>query len=404
MKSNKSFWIFSELFYPDETSSGYYLTEIAKHLSQFNPINVVCGPADYEKNSNLKNNSEQPLLSVNINRVWIPTLNKNIPIQRLFRILILSISFGFRLIFNVKRGSKVLIVTNPAYFVPIASLISKFKKIELIILVHDVFPENLLPIKAAKSNGLFYLINLRIFNWAYKQCANIIVLGRDMKTLFEQKTNNTNSKIDMIENWSDLEDISIDDNKNHKTIYDFENAEKKIVIQFAGNIGRLQALDQILLFISKCNNPILHFVFIGEGAYKPELIKKANNLSNVTILDSFARNKQQLFLNAQDIGLVSLNNQMLGLGVPSKTYNLLAAGKPILYFGNKNSEIAQMVKEHNIGWSFELSEESKILAFLNSLSFETITGYGNKSKFVANNYYSKEIILAKYNKYINHES
>lgn len=41
---------------------------------------------------------------------------------------------------------------------------------------------------------------------------------------------------------------------------------------------------------------------------------------------------------------------MYGLGVPSKTYNILASGRPILFFGPKNSEIDLLVRENGIGY------------------------------------------------------
>lgn len=49
------------------------------------------------------------------------------------------------------------------------------------------------------------------------------------------------------------------------------------------------------------------------------------------------RSQQNDFLNACDIGIVTLNDGMYGLGVPSKSYNIWAAGKPILYIGDDNS-------------------------------------------------------------------
>jgi Glycosyl transferases group 1/Glycosyltransferase Family 4 len=395
----KPFWIFTELFYPDETSSGFYLTEIAKHLSKSTQINVVCGPADYEKNSRQKSLINSLNENIKIYRVWVPPLNKNNSILRLIRLLLLSIGFSIKLLFRVKKHEKVFTVTNPAFFIPMASFIAKYKKIELIILVHDVFPENLLPIKAANPNGIFYSLNLKIFNWAYQNCTKIIVLGRDMKALFETKVNPSN-KIDIIENWADVNEIAFEGNFESKSVYNQANLAGKVIIQFAGNIGRLQALDKIIDIASKCKNSIIHFVFIGEGACKKELILASKNLENVTILDSFGREQQKEYLNACDIGLVTLNDEMLGLGVPSKTYNLMAAGKPILYFGNKNSEIALMIKEYKIGWNFEISNQSEILNFFNNLKFENIDGFKAKSRIVAEKYYSKENILSKYDKYI----
>ena len=57
---------------------------------------------------------------------------------------------------------------------------------------------------------------------------------------------------------------------------------------------------------------------------------------------------------------------MLGLGVPSKAYNILAAGKPILFIGDPRSEIARMVTEADVGWVFPDHGEA-LVTFIRSL-------------------------------------
>jgi hypothetical protein len=57
---------------------------------------------------------------------------------------------------KIQKGDKVCLVTNPASIVPVAVLLSKIKKFELTILVHDVFPENLVPVKLMKSAGFVF--------------------------------------------------------------------------------------------------------------------------------------------------------------------------------------------------------------------------------------------------------
>ena len=71
-----------------------------------------------------------------------------------------------------------------------------------------------------------------------------------------------------------------------------------------------------------------------------------------------SRSNQNDFLNACDIGIVTLADGMYGLGVPSKSYNIMATGKPILYIGESDSEIALCIKRYNIGWVVEPNNPS----------------------------------------------
>ena len=279
-------------------------------------------------------------------------------------------------------------------------MISKFSKRKITVLVHDVFPENTLPAKIiANHKSLLYRFLKKIFDNAYSQFDTLIVLGRDMKLILDNKINSKNKKkpkITIVENWADVDDVYPLKSANWPP--EKWSVSNKFVFLFTGNLGRTQALDELFGIINRVTNSLIHFVFLGDGALKDKLIhyKKINNLSNVTIGNSFLRSEQGVILNACNAGIVTLAKGMEGLGVPSKSYNILASGKPILYFGDRNSEISLLVKENEIGWCFNSSEP--LLEFLNQIDesyFESSKILGQKSRFLAESQYSKSVILEK---------
>ena len=90
----------------------------------------------------------------------------------------------------------------------------------------------------------------------------------------------------------------------------------------------------------------------GAGAKKRWLTDAvaSRELNNVTILEQRPRSEQIVFLNACDIGIISLIPGMWGTAMPSRTYNILAAGKPILALTDEGSELARVIDEENVGW------------------------------------------------------
>ena len=397
----KKLWIVSELFFPEETATGYYITEIARHIAQYQEVNIICGPVSYEKFSNLKSNETNLPVNINVFRVKALSLDKNFLLLRIIRFISLTLSLSYEIVKRVKKNDQVWLVTNPAFLVPVAALIAKLKQFNLTILVHDMFPENLVPVNLLTQRNIFYQLLKYIFDKSYQSADKIVACGRDMATLIESKVGIENkSKIVVIENWADVDTI-YPINKNKITIYGNLNLQNKIIFQFAGNIGRLQGLDLLIEAISECSNDLLHFVFIGEGAFKNKLkeIVNTKELGNVSFLGSFSRSRQNEFLNACDMGIVSLYDSMFGLGVPSKSYNILAAGKPILYLGNKKSEIALMINEHEIGWQFEMNDKKGLINFFSSIDNNFINDINRKSieaRLVAESKYSKATILKKY--------
>ncbi|HEX8376324.1 MAG TPA: glycosyltransferase family 4 protein [Pedobacter sp.] len=390
----RKFWIVSELFYPDETSTGYIMTRLANDMSTY-PVHVICGPKECDSLT-CKSDWELPY---KIHRVETINLDKNNPIKRLIRLIFLSSGMFLRGFFLIRKKDNLLIVTNPAFIVPFYALISRLKGSKLFILVHDVFPENLIPANLIKSDRSFlFRVARSIFNWSYRQADHLIVLGRDMKDVMEKKAPNTS--ISVIENWADIERVQPGEFLENPLIKQFQ-LEQKIVFTFAGNIGRVQGLEFLFNVIKQVSNKEIHFLFIGSGALLESLKKdiEASGIKFVTFAGAMQRSQQNTFLNAAHFGLVTLSSRLYGLGVPSKSYNIMAAGKPILFIGDKNTEIAKMVIESDCGYVFDENDEASLVSFFNELEFSNLANFkkmGVRARKLAEARYSEKYILGKF--------
>lgn len=395
MKKQK-IWIVSEVFYPDETSTAYIMTSIAENLGKFADVHVLCGPDGYGSITNQTKN----LQNVTIHRLNLFNFNKNNIFLRLLRVILLSFGMFFFGLFKIQKEDKLILVTNPAFSIPLFSFLKKLKGFSYYILVHDVFPENLIPARIIKSKSIFLYKCLKyLFNSSYKKADKLLVLGRDMETIMREKTSSS-ANITIIENWADLKNINPLSFQNNELIT-LHKLQDKIVFLFAGNLGRVQGLEYLLEIISTIKNDLIHFLFIGEGALLSELksTSNKNELRNVSFLGTFPRTEQSKFLNASHFGVVTLEEEVVGLGVPSKSYNIMAAGKPIFFIGNQNSEIALMLKQYSCGVTFSMHQKQEIINFLNHLNknnLETYLSMGALGREIAESHYSKETILLKF--------
>ena len=397
----ENLWIATELFYPEETSTSFILTKIANKLSEKYSVKVVCGEPVYDKNKG-KDSFFTLNSNVFVHRIKGFAGNKNSLISRTLRFIFLSLSIFLYLLKNVKKGERVFIVTNPAPLILLISILKKIKKIELIILVHDVFPENTIPAKIVKSEkSVAYKILRIIFDHAYSKADKLIVLGRDMQSVIKNKINkySKTSEIHIIENWGDVMGIYP---VSKEEIFENDSPFKdKIIFQYAGNIGRVQGLLELLQIIKNIDNEKLVFYFVGEGAVKSTMQKyvEENNVKNVYFDGAYSRKDQLEVLNKADIAFVSLAEGMFGLGVPSKTYNILAAGKPVLYIGEEGSEIDLLIKDKNIGYSFRHNQRRELLNFFNSFDEKSVSDLELKkqnARDAAEKEFSEEKILNKF--------
>jgi glycosyltransferase involved in cell wall biosynthesis len=270
-----------------------------------------------------------------------------------------------------------------------------------VILLHDVFPENVVAGNMLKNGSFVYSILKKIFNKAYNQADKLIVVGSDMSNLIKRKLTKE-IPIEVITNWADHEQVlSLNMNNYHKYYGLPQQADDQVFIQFAGNIGRVQGLEMFFRLIAKSKNREFNLIIIGDGAMKPSLAIIADqcHLNNVHFFDSKSRSEQCAFLNNMDIGLVTLSPGMYGLGVPSKVYNIFSAGKPVLFIGDEGAEIAEYIRLYNVGWAFDWKQEEEIQSFLEtigSVSKEEIKLKGYNARLLVERKFNQKTILAAY--------
>ena len=362
-------WIVSELFYPDETSTAYIMGELANAFASKYKVKVICGPELYDKRKSLdKNNAFVLDSSIEIFRTEGTPFDKNTSIGKALNLFLMTRRLIKLASSKIKQGDKVLMVTNPA---PMILQMSKLKKklgFELNILVHDVFPENTIP-AGIKLPGYGFIKGL--FDKAFSRADQFIVLGRDMENVVRQKVSSyiSSPRVSVVENWADIE-----------SIYPQLPPDGKLILQYAGNIGRVQGLEQIVEQLP--DNLELHFY--GTGAMENKL--KSLNKQNVVFHGSYFRSQQNEILAHCHAAIVTLQEGMYGLGVPSKTYNILASGRPIIYFGPSESEVELLIKEEGIGYC----------GWPDQWDRELLVEMGKRARCVAENRYSKERILDRF--------
>ena len=371
---NKILWIVTELFPPDETSTSYILGQIANAMAKKYQVKIICGPEIYDKRKKLDENNHFCLdKSIEVFRANGADLDKNTTKGKALSFLLMSKRMISLVKQHVRKDDKVLMVTNPAPLVVLMSRLKKKVGFELNILVHDVFPENTKP--AGLKLPLYGMIK-HVFDKAYSRADQLIAIGRDMKDVLEKKVLNSSEnipKITIIENWADINGIKSQ-----------SMPQGKIVLEYAGNIGRVQGLDKVIEQLPES----VDFHIYGTGSME-ETLKKMNH-PRVFFHGPYFRSQQNEVLAACHIALVTLQEGMYGLGVPSKTYNILASGRPILFFGPKNSEIDLLVREKRIGYCGWPEKWDK----------DELVEMGERARELAIKEYSEETILNKFIKAI----
>lgn len=394
-------WIISELYYPEETSTGYYMTRIAEGLAapeHGENVAVICGQPNYSARGKTSPKFEEHK-EVSIYRCASTRLDKNVVPFRLLNMLTLSCSIFFKALLRIKRGDRMLVVTTPPTLPFIAAFAALIKGASFTLLIHDNYPEILVAVNKARENSFRFRALSFANRWLYKYAAKIIVVGRDMIELVAKKTAGLDVPIAFISNWAETEDISPAGRDDNALLQELSLTDK-FVFLYAGNMGYPNDVESILECAQRLKGEPIHFIFLGAGVKRKTIIKTVEDdgLTNVTILDPRPRSEQQVFLNACDVALVSLVGKMWGVSMPSRTYNILAAGKPILAITDEGSELALIVKEENVGWATPPENGDALLETIRRIIDEKdrLGEMGERARRAAVEKYSEATAIERY--------
>jgi colanic acid biosynthesis glycosyl transferase WcaI len=351
-QSHNKVWVISELYYPVETSTGYLLTCTAEGLAEKYDVSVLCRKSFQSADSGYLKSDENHN-GVAIHRCWGTEFDKNKIFFRIINIATISLSIFFQALMRVKKNDCILVVTNPPALPFVINVVCRLRSAKCMLIVHDVYPEAM--VAAGLTTPQSWLT--KFMGWMttrlYQKSDRIVVLGRDMYSLVARKLPKGDERIRTIENWADL-DLVQPLRRTQSNLLSEIGILDKFVVQYAGNMGRTHGLEY-LVEVARCFSTTrsdIHFLLIGGGAKKKwiEEVVAAESLSNITLVGNLPRSDQINFLNACDVAIISFVPNMAGVSVPSRTYNTMAAGSPIIAVADEHSELSQVVKEEEIGW------------------------------------------------------
>lgn len=384
-------FVVSEYVYLSQNSTGYFWSKVIDKVGQhFNGVSVIA------PTSNEQGCKKSEIPSVSYMEFSSRKFNKNKLVSRLIGQAFQCMGFSRHMIRQVRRGDIVLSGTNPALLLFLLPVIKTFIGFRWCLLVHDVFPENLVPAGILRESSLSYRLFRKLFNLIYSRADHMIVIGRDMKELMSKKTGH-DANITVIQSWVSDRDV-FPGKRIDSEILDRMGWRDRIVFQFFGSIGRVQGIANLLEAISLVNSPKAAFLFIGDGSAAKAVKEFAESYpgDNFAYIGPIDQCQKNLGLAACDVALITLEKGMLGLGVPSKAYFSMAADKPLLAVMEDRAEISCMIHEEAIGWSCAPNAPAALAVLIDHICQADISSMRGHPRKVLQEKYSESAALDKF--------
>lgn len=342
--------ILNQFFYPDHSATGQLMTDLAESLvEQGVEVTALSGRGRYNGGESLSLSEEYK--GVRIRRAWATSFGKGSLFGRLADYLSFYLGAS-RTLLRLPRHDIVMALTTPPLIGLIALIIGRLRDMRVVSLVQDVYPDVAVALGSLKKRNPATRLLDALNRFVLRKSDRIVVLGECMRERVAAKVGAENAdRIDVIHNWADGEEIRpLEGEENPFSMR--HNLNGKFVILFSGNLGRVNEFETVLRSaLTLRDRADIIFLFIGEGARASEIqtFSEAHNLGNIRMLPYEPRENLRYSLAAGHASLVTLADGLAGLSVPSKTYGILAAGRPILFVGDAQSSVARIVRDNNCG-------------------------------------------------------
>jgi colanic acid biosynthesis glycosyl transferase WcaI len=345
--------LFNQFFAPDSAATSQLLTDVARELTeQGHSVTVICSGSTYAK----AGSSEAP--GVEIRRVRNLAFGRR-KIQRLSS-YISYLAPAVWLGLWERKPDLVVSMTTPPGLSVVGGFVAWVRGSRHFIWEMDVYPDVAEAIGVLSPNGWI----TRVLGWVFDRSRHgadgILALGECMATRIGRRGISP-SKIHVTENWADGEAIRP---------LPFRS-DGKLSLLYSGNLGPVHEVDTVAdAMLRMREDPRVRFIFSGGGRMRGWLegFCAAKGLRQVTFEYYCPRENLTQRLSEGDIGLVTQKKGTTGCVVPSKTYGVMAAGRPVLFIGPSDSTPARMIAKHQCGWHIEPGDVDGLVALLQRLT------------------------------------
>lgn len=416
----KNLLIYAHYYIPDTASTGQIVRELAEGMLDTFNITVICVVPSYlgtvEDCYKTQKFYRENINGVDVFRIRVPEFDKANKKSRIKNIL--AYFFGaMSATFKVGKMDYVFSISQPPILGGLLGVWGKWiKRAKFIYNIQDFNPEQVLAVGYSKNKPVTDVMML-LDKFSCRRSNLIITVGRDLVETVNKRFKYKNvPKTVMINNWIDEKEIYPLPADNPKVVefkkkYGLEN---KFVIMYSGNIGLYYDLENIfknvLINFRKTegvegpktpDGREVVFAFVGAGSVLDKLVlyTRQNKFENIVFVPYQPKEELIYSLNAADVHWCVNAKGIKGVSVPSKTYGIMAVGKPILGVLEEGSEARLLIEDTECGkccipGAYETIKD-EIDWFINQKQ-ETLNDIGTKGTVYLRENLTRDISVSKY--------
>ena len=339
----------NRFYWPDIAATGQILTELAEALAALGfQVRVITGRASYHGRQAQARRDELHN-GVEIRRPWSTRFGRERMWGRVTDYASFYVSAAIAAT-RAPRGSVFVGLTDPPLIFAVALLAARARGGRAAYWVQDLFPDIAAAVGLLRENSLV----LRAAKWLSRRLMqsadSVVTLGPAMRAA-AIRSGARSARVEVIENWADVRSI-VPVTSPGNPYLDAQGLRDRFVVMYSGNAGRVHTFDAVMRAMDELrDDATIVFAFVGGGARTREIrdFVERRKLGNVRFFDYAAKAELKYSLSAATVSLVTENPRVVGLVVPSKTYGIMASGRPLVFVGSPDSDVATLIRRHECG-------------------------------------------------------
>ena len=340
-------FIFYHFLPPDQVVSAILMGELAAELVEdgWDVTAFTCNRDS--RNENLQYASKSDWNGVHVRRLWRPPFKQSTSAGRILNAIWMIARWSV-LGCNPRLHPDVLIVGSDPVLSVLIALVWRIAKPRARI-VHwcfDLYPEAAIADGLLKPNGWIVWLLKVLMKKAYSACDLIVDIGSRMQALLRLYKMETPTVT--LPPWALQESI-------RPTPIDFTErrmifGECQLALMYSGSLGKAHSYGDVVQLARSLRHTNIRIAFsIGEQA-AAKLRKTLSEDQNIIFVPTVPTEHISTRLSSADIHIVTLKENWTGIVVPSKFFGALAIGRPVLFCGRPDSDIARLIIQYRIGW------------------------------------------------------
>lgn len=355
--------IANRFFAPDQSATSRMATSLASGLAAAGFEVEAIASATFHDQPDKRLPRTDRINGVNVVRVGGTRFGRAGVFGRALDYASFHIAAAWRLLLSASAGDVCIVCTDPPLMSVTALPVLAFKGVHLVNWLNDLFPEVAFEAGLMRPESPTGRLALALRDLSLHRAAvNVAPIERMAERLRARGA--PAERVAVVHHWSEGEILTPMASGDSQLRAEW-NLKDEFVVGYSGNLGRAHDFTTLLDAAERLKaRADIRFLVVGGGHRLGWVVAEVarRRLSNVLIKPLQPEAKLRDCLAAADVHFVTLLPEFEASIVPSKFYGIAAAGRPTLFVGDTQGEVARQVADGVCGASFSVGAADALAA------------------------------------------